>query len=375
VPATLLGADADELERIAHEMRAAADELDGHAGSLTTALRSVAWVGGVATRFGARWDGGHRPRMAMTAQSVRDAATRLDRNAAEQRLASRAGVGSLVGIRPTAPIPAPLPTQDPSGAEPAGPSHPGDGGAGGSSSSVDAPGSHVLDRIGEILDVVGVNRDVLDVLADHADLLDGPGVDRLIGILSNDGFLAVLEGLDRVLDVGSTVVDLIGDFVEHPHLPFDDRVVHALADAGARFGIDQGVEHAATFLAQAATAALLPGLGAALAPFAGTAAGLIATVVVGEITDLVDGATDFADVVADAAVEAYRSAREAFGVIVDAAGVVVDVADAAIDLTVDTAGVVVDVGAVAVDGVVDVGGAVAGGIADAGSTFGAWLGL
>lgn len=374
---SLLGADADELERVAHELRAAADELDGHAGSLTGTLRSVAWVGGVATRFGAQWNGAHRPRIAATSQHVRDAAAELDRNAAEQRRASRAAPGAPGGVEPTPPVPD---SRGPARSNETGigveaDTGTGTGGAGGSSSVGDDAGSPVLDRLSEVLTTLGVGRDVLDLLADHVDLLDGPGVEELVELLSDDGFLVVLEGLDTVLDVGGVVVDLVTDFVEHPHLPFDERVVHALADAATRFGIDEGTEYAATFLAQAATAALLPGLGAALAPFAGKAAGLIAEVVVSEIVDLVDGATDFVDIVADAAVEAYRTIKETFGIIIDAAGAVVDVAGAAIDLTADAAGVVVDAGGAVVGGVADAGGAVLGGIADAGGTFGGWLGL
>ncbi len=367
---TLLGVDADELDRIAQQLRSAADELDGHAGSLTSALRSVAWVGGVAARFGSQWNSSHRPRIISTSQYVRDAAAQLDRNAAEQRLASRAAAGSLGGIGPTPPI-------APPGGAPLGPSVPegtGSGGVGGSSSSGDQTGSPALDHLGEILDRLGLGRDVLELLGEHADLLEGLGVDKLLDVLSNDDFLAVLEGLDTVLDVGSVVVNLVSDFLDHPGLPFDERVVHALADAATRFGIDQGVEYAANFLAQAATAALLPGLGAALAPFAGKAAGVIADAVIGEIVDIVDGATDFVDIAADAAVEAYQAIKETFGVIVDAAEAVVDVAGAAIDLTTDAAGVVVDAGGTVVGGVVDAGGAVVGGITDAGSTVGGWLG-
>ena len=337
MPTTMLGADADELERIANTLRAAADELDGHAGSVTATLRSVAWVGGVATRFGSNWHGGHRPRIASTAQYVRDAATQLDRNAAEQRRASQAagGTGGTGG-----PV--------------------GSGGAGGSSSSVDAAGSPALDRLGDLIATFGLSRDVFEALAEHAHILEGPGVDELLDILTNDDFVALLSGLDRVLEVGDVVVDLVSDFVEHPDLPFDERVVHALADAATRFGIDQGVEYAANFLAQAATTALLPGLGAALAPFAGQAAGAIADAVIGQIVDAVDDATDIVDIAADAAVDAYQAIKEAFGLVLDVAGAVIDVAGDAIDLAGDAAGAVVDVGGA----VIDAGGAVLGAGAD-----------
>lgn len=336
MPTTLLGADADELERIAGMLRAAADELDGHAGSVTATLRSVAWVGGVATRFGSNWHGGHRPRIASTAQYVRDAAARLDRNAAEQRQASRAAGGSA-----------------PAGSV-------GSGRAGGAGTSIGdvRPGSPTLDRLGDLLSTLGLGRDVLEALSEHAHILDGAGVDTLLDILTDDDFVALLSGLDHVLEVGDVVVNLVTDFVEHPDLPFDERVVHALADAATRFGVDQGVEYAANFLAQAATTALLPGLGAALAPFAGQAAGAIADAVIGQIIDAVDDATDFVDIAADAAVDAYRALKETFGLVLDAAGAVIDVAGDAIDLAGDAAGAIADAGGA----VLDVGGDIVGGV-------------
>lgn len=341
MPTTMLGADADELERVAVTLRSVADELDGHAGSVTASLRAVAWVGGVATRFGSSWHGGHRPRIAATAQYVRDAAVQLDRNATEQRQAS-SGPGGSAG--PGAP------NGDPAGSP-----------TGGSSSSIDdAAGSPALDRLGELLTTFGLGRDVLEALAEHAHILDGAGVDKLLDILTNDDFVALLSGLDKVLDVGDVVVNLVSDFVEHPDLPFDERVVHALADAATRFGIDQGVEYAANFLAQAATTALLPGLGAALAPFAGQAAGAIADAVIGEIIDAVDGATDFVDIAADAAVEAYRALKDTFGLVLDAAGAVIDVAGDAIDLAGDAAGAVADAGGAVIGAGADLAGGVVG---------------
>lgn len=307
------GADADELERVAGALRAVADELDGHAGSVTATLRTVAWVGGVATRFGAHWTGGHRPRITSTAQHVRDAAAQLDRNAAEQRGASRAEDGASGRIGPGAT----------------------NGGALGSSSP-GGGGSRAIDRLGGLLAALDLGRDHLDAMAQHAHVLERAGVDELLDILTADDFTSLLVGLDAAIEVGDVVVDLVGDFLEHPDLPFDERIVHALADAATRFGVNQGVEHAARFLAHAATTALLPGLGVALAPFAAQASAAIADAVIGEIITAVDGATDVVDVAADAAVEAYRTLVETFGLVVDAAGAVLVVATDTLDLATDT---------------------------------------
>ena len=321
---TMNGADADQLERIAGTLRSAADELDGHAGSVTATLRSVAWIGGVATRFESNWSGRHRPRIASTAQYVRDAAAQLDRNAAEQRRAS------LTSDRPSGRV-APIA----SGAT--------TGGALGSSSSDAGDEGAAIDRLGELFAALDLGRDGLDALAQHAHVLDGVGVDELLDVLTNDDFVSVLAALDGAIEVGDVIVDLVGDFLQHPDLALDERVVHALADAATRFGVNQGVEHAAGFLAQAGTTALLPGLGAALAPFAGQAAGAIADAVLGEIIDAVDEATDVVDIAADAAVDAYRELVGAIGQVWEAAGAVVDVAGDAVDLAGDAADVAGDV--------------------------------
>lgn len=98
----LVGADAVELQGAAAQLRNAAAELDGHAGALTSNLRSVAWIGGVSSHFLGRWNGTYRPRMGSTADYLRDAADQLDRNAADQLAVSTASpapgtIGALLG--------------------------------------------------------------------------------------------------------------------------------------------------------------------------------------------------------------------------------------------------------------------------------------
>jgi len=323
VTTTMLGADAAELERIADTLRSAADELDGHAGSVTTTLRSVAWVGGVATRFGSSWDGSHRPRIASTAQYVRDAAARLDRNAAEQRRASRSVAGGLV---------------DPA---PAGPTS-------GTNSSGVAPGPErpaYVDRIDRLLEGLGLTAAQIEVVVDLAERLSEHGeIGKLIDVLTDDAFAAFLDGAGHVLDAGSVIVDAVTDFAEHPDLAFDDRIVHALADTAVRFGLNQGMEFAAEWLAGAATTALLPGFGVVLAPFVGDVAGAIAGQLMAVAVDAVDTATDIVDTIADAAVAAYQDMKAVAGVVADVAEAAVEVVGGAIDLAGDAADAIFDAG-------------------------------
>jgi hypothetical protein len=335
---TLTGADADELERIARSLRTAADELDGHAGSLTATLRSVAWVGYVASRFESQWNGAHRRHIVSASQSVRDAAARLEHDAAEQRHASRAH-----------------------GSPGAGPAVPPDGGPrvpqGGNSSgsTPDPTRPDVVDRVDDVLERLGVDHDTVGVIADIAADLTASGVtDELIGILTDEGFVDLLAHAGQVLDAGQFVVDTITDFAENPVLPLDERIVHSLADAAVRFGLDQGMEHAAEFLAGAATTALLPGFGVILAPVVGNIAGAIAGEVMDVVVDAADDAIDVVDVVADGVVAAYREVKATFGLLVDVAQAAAAVVGGAVDLAGDAAGAVLDAG-----------GSVAGGVADA----------
>jgi hypothetical protein len=301
--AAMVGADAAELERVAHSLRVAADELDGHAASVTTILRSVAWVGGVAARFESEWTGGHRQRLRSTAVSIRTAATDLDRNAAEQRQASRIGDSSATGT-----------------------------------GSIDRIGG-ALDRLDVTHELIGVAAELVDDLADHG------AVGRFVDLLTHEDFVGFLDGAGHVLDVGTVVVDAIADFADHPDLAFDERIVHALSDVAVRFGLTEGTEQAAEWLAGAATAALMPGFGAVLAPFAGGLAGVLADTVMGAVVGAADGATDFVDLAADTAVAAYREAKEVFGVVADVARAAADVTGDALDLADAAAAALVDTGA------------------------------
>lgn len=320
---TMLGADADELERIAGTLRRAADELDGHAGSVTTTLRSVAWIGGVATRFGSNWNGSHRPRIESTAQYVRDAAARLDRNAAEQRRACQRMGGGSGG-------PASATKMNETNSPEAAP-------------GLDRP--EYVDRIERLLEGLGLTAAQIEVVADLAERLSEHGeIGKLIDVLTDDAFAAFLDGADQVLDAGAVIVDAVTDFAEHPDLAFDDRIVHALADTAVRFGLNQGMEFSAEWLAGAATTALLPGFGVVLAPFVGDVAGAIAGQLMDVAVDAVDTATDIVDTVADAAVAAYQHVKAVVGVVADIAEAAVEVVGGAIDLTGDAAAAVIDVG-------------------------------
>jgi hypothetical protein len=101
---SMIGADAAALDRAATELNAAADSLDTESAALHRALTGVAWLGAIATRFIALFEGQHRSRMHSTAGFLRDAANSLRVQAEQQRTASSGGSGSA------APVIAPIVT-------------------------------------------------------------------------------------------------------------------------------------------------------------------------------------------------------------------------------------------------------------------------
>lgn len=97
-----VGADVEELERLAFEFDRAADELDADGGQLTRLLGNVSWFGNVATRYVGNWTGVHLPRIGLSTRFLRDAAATLRQQAEQQRSASSA-VGGRIPPTPARP--------------------------------------------------------------------------------------------------------------------------------------------------------------------------------------------------------------------------------------------------------------------------------
>lgn len=91
---TMSGSDPDRLDDAAADLRRSADELDGHVATLQVSLRSVAWVGGVASDFRESWEARGRRRVLACSSQMRERASALATQADEQRTASRGGTGS-----------------------------------------------------------------------------------------------------------------------------------------------------------------------------------------------------------------------------------------------------------------------------------------
>lgn len=104
MPNQMQGADAAELEWLAVEFRRAADQIDRESGLLSNLLNQVDWLGNVATRFVNGWTGTSIPRMNLSTRFLREAADELMRNAADQRQASGAGSGAVLGAVTIGPV-------------------------------------------------------------------------------------------------------------------------------------------------------------------------------------------------------------------------------------------------------------------------------
>lgn len=107
----MIGADPDALERLAGDFDRGAGSLESIVLRVRTSVHANPWSGARATRFRNDWDQRHGPQLKRTALTLRTAAKQLRQQAAEQRQASSAGVGSvpgmgrLPGVRPLPTLP------------------------------------------------------------------------------------------------------------------------------------------------------------------------------------------------------------------------------------------------------------------------------
>lgn len=306
-----VGADVDQLERAASQLRLSADQLDAHGSSLTSILRSVAWIGGVATRFLANWHGTSRPRLVNASAFLREAAATLEQNARDQRAVSaHAPAESIAPVPPVSIV-------------------------------ADEP----LGLVEGLLDGFGDAQSLGEWLAGAAPSFARIGLgDDLIDFVTSPKFISSLELIDQGLDVGSLLVNFVQDFVDNPGLATDERLVHALADAALRFGVTEGIDKGATWLTAAIGTTLLPGLGTVVGSALGHVVGMAAETVAGEALDALDDAADVIDHGANLVVDGFNALKSTLGLVVDAAGPAIDAANGIINVTGDVGGAALDLG-------------------------------
>src|SRR5690606_18912344 len=139
-----------------------------------------------------------------------------------------------------------------------------------------------LARLDDALARVGGSLAVGPIAQLLGELGDGVLGERVVRFLVDGAALRVLGELGQAVDIGAVVVDLLADLVDHPQLDWADRLVHAVADAGLRFAVAEGMGAAVTFMTTALASAMLPGLGTVAGSLAGQVlGGLVANVLGG----------------------------------------------------------------------------------------------
>lgn len=324
---TFLGADPEQLDLLARDFEQAAERLDAAYSTVEVRVVRSAWDGGDADGFRQAWTGGCRRAFSAAAAHLRQGATTLRANAEDQRRASAGDGGAIGGV----------------GGEVPGPS------AGEDDDGLRA----TIEKIAEGL---GLGKDALELLLDQLGVLD-PGAVAALGtfLAAHPVVLETLGILGEVIDIGQVVVDFAVDWIDHAHLPVDERLLHSLAFAGVGVAASEG--------AKWVTAKIGGALASMAATPIGGAAGYLGGFAMGFAIEKIFEASGAQGFVADAALEAYQEAKEVGGVVIDA---VSDGVDTVVDGAENVADTIVEGGQHVVGGIIDGGQSVVG-------TIGGWL--
>jgi uncharacterized protein YukE len=90
----MVGADVEQLDALARDLRAAADQLESLTRSLGGRITAAPWSGRDATAFRHEWQGRHAAAVRSAQEALRAAAGVVTTNAAQQRQASQSAGGS-----------------------------------------------------------------------------------------------------------------------------------------------------------------------------------------------------------------------------------------------------------------------------------------
>jgi hypothetical protein len=281
--AGLVGADPDQLDQAAGELRALSARFTASRFTLDSAVQRTGWLGRDADEFRAAWASQHSRSLAEAADYLTGASDVLIRNAADQRAVSAAGAA------PDGSVPeSSAPTPSPPVAE----------------SSIKGALEAIQKWVESLGLPVGAANDLMETLRkmlDNGELK----ADWAIDLARNDGLATAFKAMDKAFDVGSLFMDFVGDIIDHPELPWDERLVHSLADTGLAFGVDQGIDKGMQW-AGGALGSVIPG--------AGTAAGAAIGWVLGQagswVFDALNEKFEITETGADGILKAYQYAKE-----------------------------------------------------------------
>lgn len=94
---SLVGADVDQLRTLARTLTQAADRLESMTSEVTSRLAATPWTGSDAEQYRSQWHGQSLAQVRTAVGALRDAATKIERNANEQEQTSAAATGTAVG--------------------------------------------------------------------------------------------------------------------------------------------------------------------------------------------------------------------------------------------------------------------------------------
>ena len=297
------GANADELDGLATLLDAKAAELDRAYRQLSRQLYSAPWKGSSADRFRSRWCSVHGQQVGSSVSYLRSGSRMLRDNARQQRDASGSGSGT---------IGAPILTVAPTHKE---------------------DRSSVLDRLDEVLKLLGLPGSVISEILTMVAIMDDKTVADVVKSLDHPGIVTFFNKVGTVLGLAGTVVGFFHDIAEHPNLPTDERIVHAVIETGLKVVEDLGAKEGT----QLATQALLGALGSVV-PVIGTGTGIAIGFVVGQVVkagvDFAESHLHLTEKGADLGLEAYQYLKEHN---FDPGKIALDLVDKGVDAVVDGA--------------------------------------
>lgn len=96
---SLSGADPDQLDGLASDLRQFAEQLQGAHGTVSSRVRNTSWRGPAADRFRQGWESGLSSKLSAAATSLAAASDQLRREADQQRVASGEAAHATSGLR------------------------------------------------------------------------------------------------------------------------------------------------------------------------------------------------------------------------------------------------------------------------------------
>ena len=255
----MVGADTEELLALGEALRSKAALVSEMHDSTSGIVNSLAWNGAVADDFVALWSVSHGPKFDSAVAFLIEAAETLTRNAADQLAASAAG--------------APASASD--------------------------DGASLSEHLGERFTGPGFAMNAYEEA-----LRSQIGDTEFDDWLRNNGKSFKLLG-----DVAGGI-NLMSNFLEdaaqHPNLPTDERIVHAIGEVALKYAADKGISEAMQWAGVAIAGLFTAGAGVLVGKAVGWLAGQVATAGF----HYLDDRYQVTDKGADLMLEGYREVRD-----------------------------------------------------------------